>query len=536
MRTRLPAQVTLDEAILRWTLPQGSYYHFVASHLHQIATEEVVGGLFSETQGRPSTPPEHLVALVLLRYYEDISYEEAAERTEFDVRWKAVLGRAPQEPGPAVSDSTLQNFEVTLHKTGRYQVLFKRSVQMACEAGFVEGGLVVAQDSSPVIGKGAVKDTYNLLGDGIRTLVRALAKAQGDQVAQMAQKYGVEELFRRSTKATAQIDWADPEAKKGFLAHLVQTAQALIAAVDPREPWGVAVSVRQAQTILEKIIAQDIEQDAQGQVRLRQGVAPDRLVSVYDPEMRRGHKSQSEAFEGYKFHHTTEVQHGFILATEVTDSTTHDSVPSEPMVEQAEETTGCLIDKVIGDCAYGTEKNRVAHAEAKRELVAKLPRTPAGGIYPKHAFTIDLENQRVTCPQGVSTSENKIVRARTAPPGQEILAPDQRARLFVFSPPGCAGCPDPGACIPPGHTARTILVGPHERLFIEARAYQKTEAFQADRRARQIAEQKVARLVQLGVRVARVFGQAKVRVQTTLIAAVANLARLACLQAAAAPS
>src|SRR5207237_9639294 len=142
--------------------------------------------------------------------------------------------------------------------------------------------------------------------------------------------------------------------------------------------------------------------------------------------------------------------------------------------------------------------------EGGRELLAKLPRTPVGKVYPKHAFDIDLENQQVTCPRGVTTSDNKIIRARTAQPGQERLPPEQRARLFVFPPSACAACPDQSACIPEGHTQRTIQVGPHEKLFIEARAYQNTEDFRTDRRLRQIPEQKVARLVQLGARLARV--------------------------------
>jgi hypothetical protein len=92
---------------------------------------------------------------------------------------------------------------------------------------------------------------------------------------------------------------------------------------------------------------------------MRQGVAEDRLISVHDPEMRRGHKTQSEAFEGFKFHHTVELTRGFILATEVTGANTHDSEPSAAMAERAEQASGCVVVKTIGDCAYGTESKRL---------------------------------------------------------------------------------------------------------------------------------------------------------------------------------
>jgi hypothetical protein len=527
----MPQRLPLDDEVVRWTLPAGSFYRFLAEYLPHIASEEVVGGLFSETLGRPSTPPEHLVAILLLRYHDDVSYAWAAERAQFDVRWKAVLGYAPNDKGPPMSDTTLQSFEDLLRARGRHDAVFTRSVELAYELGWLTGPLVGVQDSSPVQGKGAVKDTYNLLGDGIRRLVRALAKSTNEKPLAVAERYGAADLFRRSTKATANIDWSSPDARRGFLQRLVETGQALIVAIDPREPWGTVPVVRKAIAIIEKIIAQDVERDEQGRLRLRQGVAEDRLISVGDPEMRRGHKSQSEPFEGYKFHHTTEPVHGFVLAHEVTGANVHDSVPSEPMAERAEETSGCIVEKIIGDGAYGAMKNRVAHAEAGRELVAKLPRTPEGKVFPKQAFAIDLAARTVTCPQGVTTGQFEIVRHRGAEAGRAILRPDERARLFVFNSPACDECPQRSACIPASKPARTIEVGPHEDLLLAARAYEATPAFPVDRRTRQVAERMVARLVQLGARVARVVGQVKVGAQIAIIAAVANLTRLTKLMA-----
>jgi hypothetical protein len=516
-----------------WTLPAGSFFEFLATHLPEIATEEVVADTFHSMLGRGSTPPEHLVAILLLRYFENVSYEVAAQRAQYDVRWKAVLGRGPTEPSPPVSDTTLNDYEATLRRLGRHDALLTRTIEMACEAGWIEGELETAQDSSPVVGRGAVKDTYNLLGDAIRKLIRGIAKAEGSKPLATAKRLGVEDLFRRSTKATASIDWADPEARRRFLQQLVETAEALVHAIDPREPWGVWPSVVEAIAIVHKIIAQDIERDEQGQIRMRQGVAEDRLISVHDPEMRRGHKTQSEAFEGFKFHHTVELKQGFILATDVTGANTHDSEPSAAMATRAEEASGCVVVKTIGDCAYGTESNRLAHADAGRELVAKLPRTPKGALLTKAAFAIDLDAKTVTCPQGITTGAFEIVRARSAEPGRELLPPNQRGRLFVFPPESCSGCPQRGACVSDKHPSRTLEVGPNEALFIKARVYQTTDAYKADRRARQVVERQVARMVRLGARFARVFGRAKVRAQIAMIAAVANLTRLAKLQATA---
>jgi Transposase DDE domain len=102
-----------------------------------------------------------------------------------------------------------------------------------------------------------------------------------------------------------------------------------------------------------------------------------------------------------------------------------------------------------------------------------------------------------------------------------------------FPPEQCEVCPQRAGCISLKHASRTIEVGPNEALLIAARAYQLTDAYKADRRARQIAERQVARMVRLGARFARFFGSAKVRAQIAIIAAVANLTHLASLDAAA---
>jgi hypothetical protein len=441
MRTRAPKSSTTIEQLC---LAPGSLFEFLARHLDEIVSEEIVAGIFSEERGRGSIPPEHLVAILVLRYFEGVSYQVAADRARYDLRWKAVLGRTPSELGPVVSDTTLNDFEKALRDHQRFEKLLGRTVQLAKQAGFLGDEVEAAQDSSPVVGKGAVQDTYNLLGTSIRKLVRALAKEQGEPARTAARRLGVEDLFARSTKATADIDWSDREARRRFLQRLVETATRLVALMNPREPESVAPSVREALAIIGKVLAQDIETAADGKVSLRQGVAEDRLVSVHDPQMRRGHKTQSEAFEGYKFHITIEVEHGLVLATEVTGANVHDSEPSARMAARAEEASQSVITKVIGDCAYGTEKNRAAHAETGRALVAKIPKAPAGSLWGKGCFDIDLDRKTVTCPRGVCVDTSEVVRARNAEPGKERLGPEERARLFVFPPGGVRELPDEG--------------------------------------------------------------------------------------------
>ena len=63
----------------------------------------------------------------------------------------------------------------------------------------------------------------------------------------------------------------------------------------------------------------------------------------------------------------------------------------------------------------------------------------------------------------------------------------------------------------PKQTSRTVEVGPHEALFIDARRYATTEEYRDDRRKRLLVERQISRMAWLGARFARFFGQTKVR-------------------------
>ena len=132
MRTRMTSPAVSFEEL---GLKPGSLFEFLALNLSQIATEDVVGGIFSEECGRGSVPPEHLAALLILRYLEDVSYQVASDRARYDLRWKAVLGYPPSRLGPIVSDTTLNDFEHTLRQQGRFQKLLACTVQLAKQAG-----------------------------------------------------------------------------------------------------------------------------------------------------------------------------------------------------------------------------------------------------------------------------------------------------------------------------------------------------------------------------------------------------------------
>jgi hypothetical protein len=129
-----------------------------------------------------------------------------------------------------------------------------------------------------------------------------------------------------------------------------------------------------------------------------------------------------------------------------------------------------------------------------------------------------------TCPAGQTTSTLIKQGYREDHAGKKHLC-----QAFVFDAAVCKVCPLRSDCVKAkGDKGRTISLHPQERLLQEARALQDSEAFEEYCQMRQVAEHRLARLVQLGIRQARFpWGRKKTLFQLLMAATVANLTLVA---------
>jgi hypothetical protein len=193
------------------------------------------------------------------------------------------------------------------------------------------------------------------------------------------------------------------------------------------------------------------------------------------------------------------------------------------LVEQTEAQAAVEVEETVGDCAFGDSDTRRAFADAERALVAKVPHRGSHKPFPKEGFRIDLEAMTCTCPAG---RECRTVVSIGS--GKRYGAPGTPLRAFRFDAAVCDACPLRSACVraKPGR-GRLVMLHPQEAVLQEARAFQRSGAFAPYRQLRQVAEHRLARLMQLGVRQARYVGRAKTLCQLLLAAAVANLTLVA---------
>jgi hypothetical protein len=497
-----------------------SFYGRLGRYGKAIFPDEMFRSLYCEDNGRPCVPPSLLAVATVLQMYCNCSDEEAVERSLFDVRWWVSLDIKPETK--PFAKSTLQRFRAQIHLKEDVEKLFlQTSLSLAKRLGVLKGEKInVVIDTTPMVGRGATKDTYGLVADGIKILCRALSAVTGEELQALAGRLDLTRYVDKSTsiKGGAEIDWSDEKARRLFLNTLVVDAQRLLVESE-RVKQGASdeqkASISQAESLLLDLVGQDTEPDPDhpGKVRIKKGVSRDRKPSATDPEVRHTRKSSSSRSDGHKVSQVVEPESGLVTAVDILPGNAPDHQNALEIVERAETNTGLKTDKAVGDCAFGNGGTRQAFQDAGRKLTAKVPAPPSDQPFHKAHFIIDLENDRVTCPAGQTTENFKY----QTPNGTTI-------KRFYFPIAVCQACPNKAQCVTAkGDQGRTVGLHPQEGLLQEARRYSKTPEFREDLKLRQSAEHAFARGMQLGLRQARYFGRAKSRFQAILVATVMNL-------------
>jgi hypothetical protein len=491
----------------RALVTKGSFYERLAEHGEEFISDDDFAGLYSKSQGRPSIPPSVMIRALLCATHDRTSDYETSRRTRVDSDWKAAMGVDDWFAGIGATTFSLMRGRMVLHDADNE--LFAKTLERAVELGVFKGKLTAIVDSSPVHGAGAVADTYTL----VRKLAAKLARALGDGLdpAVAAQALA-------SAAAKPDIDWGDPEQRRDQLEEMVVLAVALLDAAEASDVHDDPAVVAAAD-LLAQVVDADVTVDGD-RLAIRQGVAVDRVISHSDPEMRHGRKSASRRFDGHKMDVVVDEDTELVLAVEVRAANAGDGDGAAPLLARVQATPGIEVGTLLGDMAYSDGDVRVAVAEQGAELVAKVPPVSNSGRFPKTDFAVDLQAKSVTCPAGHTTTTVKKTKDHKG----------RRAALYVFDKDLCARCPLRDSCVG-GKGGRTIMVGVHEARIQAARAAQADPDTKALLRSRCKVERKIDHLQDLGMRKARYRGRRKTRLQALLAATVANIKRLAVLDA-----
>lgn len=476
---------------------ENSFYARLAAHGDEVIRDEDFAHCYSTTMGRPSIPPSLMMRAVLCQIRDDVSDREAARRAAKDLDWKRALGiEADVVPFHHTSFSVFRSRLLVNDADG---VALAKTIERAVAAGLFAKRVLAIADSTGVMGAAAVADTYELIRAAIAKLVAAGggAKALPSRLRKDA---------RAALRGKAGIDWADRDARRAELGRLVGLARSLLGL--PAEQ-----ATAEARELLSRIVDQDVTDDDDGP-GIRQGVAPDRVVSVVDPEMRHGRKSPSKRVDGYKSHLLTDHDSELILGVAVTPANQPDGPEAAPLVAAARH-SGVPVAEMLGDTAYGDGDTRVAVEAAGAKVTAKTQPPASTGRFVKTDFVIDPDVPSATCPAAqVATHATRTH--------------DNKGRVVTvlhFGAEVCGACALRERCTtnPDG---RSVTLNFHEGRLQAARAAQARPSTRNKLRRRALVERKLAETKRHGAGKARYRGARKVLLQQRLTAAMVNMKRL----------
>ena len=316
--------------------------------------------------------------VVLLQAYAGASDAIVVELALLDLRWQMVLDCLGATE-PIFSQGALFDFRERLIAANLDRRLLECSRELAAETKAFDPTklpktLRVAMDSSLLEGAGRVEDTINLLGHAGRKIVTCAARLLRWTEERVCREAACPVLLASSIKAGLDLDWSDPTEKASAVPTVATSRQIIGPDLEP-------------------------EPDGSGRLRIRQGIAEDRRVSIEDKEMRHGRKTKSKRFNGYKRHLAIDLDTLLILAIAVLPANRPEEAAAPGLVADIT-AQGLTIGALFIDRGY-INAPIVDDILARRGVVVCRPwLAQNGGLFTKSDFKLNMRDRTITCPAG----------------------------------------------------------------------------------------------------------------------------------------
>lgn len=489
---------------------------FLRLHRHELFDDAFQDELVTmyRTTGAGKAPrlPAMMAMAMLIQGYLGISDAEMIELTVVDLRVQMVLGCLGAEQ-PPFSQGALQEFRNRLIAADLDRRVLERTVALAkatqaFDPRKLPKTLRVAIDSSPLEGAGRVEDTVNLLAHAARQVVSCAAGLLGWTDERVCRQAGIPLLVASSIKRALDIDWNDAGEKTEAINTFVRQLDSLHVWIARQLPEALATPpLKEAVETLVQIRTQDLEPDPTGGARMREGVAADRRVSIADTQMRHGRKTKSKRFNGFKRHIAADVDRGLILACAITAANRpEDEAMPSLTADMAHQ--GLDVDHLLIDRGYINSPLVDAVLARRGKIVCKPWKSRHGSLFPKSAFTINIRNRTIECPDG-------------------HVQGFAFGTVVEFDPAVCDRCPRRAQCTTAAcGRGRSVAIAENEPLQQRLRKQIQTSAGREALRERTMIEHKLAHISQRQGHHARYIGIRKNTFDLRRASAIQNLETL----------
>jgi transposase len=482
--------------------------HFLRRLLDTVDFDQFRPGLESAYRGfgRPPLDCVFMLKLELLARQYRLSDREVLSAARFNIAYRLFLGIGLKSPLP---HHTLLTYFRQRQGPERLQKVFDNLVGQARRLGLVKDRLRL-KDATHIIANIAVPSTIRLVAEVRDALLAALRPFAATRVAEEEERAEAirlatedardeERLLQRVTHLRAVLAWAD----------------AMPGLAPVAEPAAVE-KLAAARALAHKVLSD------------RDAPAGDKVVSVHDPDARRG--KHGDFYDGYLVDVAMDADSEIITALNVLPANGDEGGDAVALIRQEEQAHGNDVQALsIDGAGYRGDLLRELSDPQGLHVEVFVPPSQrmALPVFAPEAFTLSPDGTTLTCPAGQTTTQWERNSHDTG-------------RKFRFAKKQCAGCPRRGECLSnPTARSRTVIKNDYEAEYQAAQAKAQTEAYAATRREHPAIERKLSELVNRhGMRQARYRGRLKVLWQALLTGVVVNLKRIVRLldDATAAPA
>lgn len=510
-----PVELTEGEQFVVKHCKSRRLFVYLRIHRHEIFDEPMQAKLLAaygeRRRGEAPVAPARLAMAGLLQAAFNVPDREVPILLMMDRRWQMVMD-CLDAPVPPLSQGTVHRFRQRMIEHGLDKVLFERTVELARKTGaFGATHLRAAFDACPLYGCGRVEDTFNLIGRAAFHVVRTAAERLNKSVDEVASEAGIPVVLASSIKAGLDVDWDDANARSVGL-------RTLLSQVDSLSTWltrelGAELEnppISHELATLNALVEQDTDPDPSGGRRMKEGVAKERVISLGDKDMRHGRKSKRQRIDGYKRHIAVDLDApSFIVAVAVTAANRPEREAAKDLLEEIE-ARGARISELQIDRGYlGDDAIEQRRLHQGMEVISKPFPLHNRGLFTKADFTLDLQTEKVTCPN-------------------DVVVPLRIGAVLHFPDASCDACPKRAKCTRTKQgSGRSLSIHHNEPFLIQLRQARKSPEGRSRARDRVHVEHGLARLAnRTGVR-ARYKGLRKNLLDQRRHAAIVNLTALA---------
>lgn len=494
-------------------------YVAIADRFGLFLKTEEFAELYAKT-GKYAFCPVRLALTVLIQFAEDLSDREVVDAIINRIDLKYFL-RLPLE-FDGFDHTILSEFRDRLIEGSAEELLFSRILEIAKAEGLLKKEKQ-RTDSTHVLSAARNMTRVENILETMRMACNMCAKEAPKFTLRVSKKFIVIEAYQ-----TRGFGFYMPrkDADRIKLAETIaKDAKTLLKAIDDDEEMHF-LNKTESIKLLRRVLAEQFDDTGNTpKFRKQEDLAPSAhlIGSPHDPDARYSTK-RKKTHLGFKLHFTETCEKGFpnlITDVQLTKSTTSDSEMLQVIQRSLRKRELCPAEHIVDAGYTKVEQMRKSFERFEIKTVGPLRggnsrQSEEGKGFDSSNFVVDWKKEVVICPTGERSESWRLRKSR-------------KVIEVKFPASSCQSCNFKSSCTSSLSGRKMELKTQKDFEFMEKhRHWEKTEDFKERYRIRAGVEGTISQAVKTaGMRRAKYFGLAKVRMQALWTAAAINVLRLA---------